>query len=138
MVFLEQEPEVQQALEELLDLLSEHETIRAFKKIQAKARNNQHLKELEEAIKAAQKDAVQFAHYHKPEAEKAAVLRINELNKEYAEHPLVVAYREKLIEADDLLQYVTKQLQRQVNQAIEEGETNASKNEAYTDDGTIF
>ncbi|MGX7196212.1 YlbF family regulator [Enterococcus olivae] len=135
---LEQEPEVQQALDELLDLLSEHETIKEFKRIQAKAQQNQHLKELEEAIKAAQKDAVQFAHYNKPEAEKQAIIRINELNKEYAEHPLVVAYREKLIEADDLLQHVTKRLQRQVNQAIEEEESNASKNEAYPNDGTVL
>ncbi|MCD5002166.1 YlbF family regulator [Enterococcus saccharolyticus] len=117
---LEQEPEVQQALAKLIDLLSEHESIKEFKKIQAKAVQNEHLKELEAAIKAAQKDAVQYAHYNKPEAEKQAIERINALNKEYAEHPLVIAYREKLIEADELLQYVTSNLQRQVNQSIEE------------------
>ena len=117
---LEQEPEVQQALAKLIDLLSEHESIKEFKKIQAKAVQNEHLKELEAAIKAAQKDAVQYAHYNKPEAEKQVIERINALNKEYAEHPLVIAYREKLIEADELLQYVTSNLQRQVNQSIEE------------------
>ncbi len=125
---LEQEAEVQQALDQLLALLAEHDTIKEFKQIQTKARQNKHLKELEEAIKAAQKDAVQFAHYGKPEAEKEAITRINALNKAYAEHPLVVAYREKLIEANDLLQHVTTSLQRQVNQAIEEEENNASKN----------
>lgn len=116
---LEQEQEVSKALAKLLELLSEHETIKEFKKIQAKAQQNKHLKELEEAIKAAQKDAVQYAHYNKPEGERLAIARINELNKEYAEHPLVVAYREKLIEADELLHYVTTNLQRQVNDAIE-------------------
>jgi cell fate (sporulation/competence/biofilm development) regulator YmcA (YheA/YmcA/DUF963 family) len=50
----------------------------------------------------------------------------------------VIAYREKLMEANDLLHYVTTSLQQQVNQAIEEEETNASKNEAYPNDGTIF
>jgi len=134
---LDQEPAVQAALDELLEMLAEHDTIKEFKKIQLKAQQNQYLKELEEAIKAAQKDAVQFAHYGKPEAEKQAIQRINELNKEYAEHPLVVAYREKLIEADDLLQYVTSRLQRQVNHMIEE-ETDATKNETYADDGAVL
>ena len=128
---------MQAALDELLEMLAEHDTIKEFKKIQLKAQQNQYLKELEEAIKAAQKDAVQFAHYGKPEAEKLAIQRINELNKEYAEHPLVVAYREKLIEADDLLQYVTSRLQRQVNHMIEE-ETDATKNETYADDGAVL
>ncbi|WP_207942147.1 hypothetical protein DOK78_000792 [Enterococcus sp. DIV2402] len=135
---LEQEPQIQQELTVLLDLLAEHEIIKEFKKVQKKARQNAHLKEIEEAIKRAQKDAVQYAHYGKPEAERQAIARINELNKEYAEHPLVIAYREKLMEANDLLHYVTTSLQQQVNQAIEEEETNASKNEAYPNDGTIF
>ena len=135
---LEQEPQIQQELTVLLDLLAEHEIIKEFKKVQKKARQNEHLKEIEEAIKRAQKDAVQYAHYGKPEAERQAIIRINELNQEYAEHPLVIAYREKLIEANDLLHYVTTSLQRQVNQAIEEEETNASKNEAYPNDGTIL
>ncbi len=135
---LEQEPQIQQELTVLLDLLAEHEIIKEFKKVQKKARQNEHLKEIEEAIKRAQKDAVQYAHYGKPEAERQAIVRINELNKEYAEHPLVIAYREKLMEANDLLHYVTTSLQQQVNQAIEEEETNASKNEAYPNDGTIF
>jgi len=135
---LEQEPQIQHELEVLLDLLAEHPIIKEFKHVQKKARQNEHLKEIEEAIKRAQKDAVQYAHYGKPEAERQAIIRINELNQDYAEHPLVIAYREKLIEANDLLHYVTTSLQRQVNQAIEEEETNASKNEAYPNDGTIL
>lgn len=125
----EHDPEVKVALDKLLTLLGENETIQDFKSIQERAQNNPHLQELEAQIKAAQKEAVQFAHYDKPEAEKQAVARIEALTKEYDSHPLVVSYREKLWDANELLHYVTDKLQKQVNQAIEEEDYhNASKN----------
>ncbi|HIY58946.1 MAG TPA: YlbF family regulator [Candidatus Tetragenococcus pullicola] len=125
---LEKEPEVKAALDKLLDLLGENEVIQEFKAIQQRASDNVHLQELEEQIKVAQKEAVQYAHYEKPEAEKQAIARINALTKEYDEHPLVIAYREKLWDANELLHYVTEKVQKQVNQAIEEEETkHASK-----------
>jgi cell fate (sporulation/competence/biofilm development) regulator YmcA (YheA/YmcA/DUF963 family) len=40
----------------------------------------------------------------------------------------VVAYRQALLQADELLQYVTTEIQKKMNKAIEEDETNASKN----------
>ncbi len=89
---------------------------------------NQGLLELEEALKQAQKEIVQFEHYEKPEAKKAAEQRYASLTNEYEQHPLVVAYRQALLQADELLQYVTTEIQKKMNKAIEEDETNASKN----------
>lgn len=117
---LENEPEIKKELDELLRLLAEHETVQAFQEIQERAMKNERLKNLEEQIKAAQKDAVNFAHYGKPEAEKQAVAKIQSLTKTFDEDPIVLAYRQALLEADELLQYMTTTFQRQVNQAIEE------------------
>ncbi len=47
--------------------------------------------------------------------------------KEFDQHPLVVAYREQLLEADDLLHHLTTMIQEEINGQIEE-EKHASKN----------
>ncbi|WP_348921174.1 YlbF family regulator [Enterococcus rotai] len=106
-------------LTKLLTLLGEDELIQRYKELEAKVQKNEKLTDLVEQIKAAQKDAVQFAHYDKPEAEKAAIQRADALTKEFDEHPLVVAYREQLMEANDLLQHVTDMIQYRINEELE-------------------
>ncbi len=96
---LAMEPQVRKELDQLLGLIAEDDVFSVYKKIETKAQNNQNLTNLVEEIKVAQKDAVQFAHYGKPEAEKAAIKLADEKTKLFNEHPLVVAYREQLLEA---------------------------------------
>lgn len=122
MGFLEEEKALGQEVEKLLALLQTHESVQNFQSVQVRAQDHLGLKELEEQIKAAQKDAVNFAHYDKPEAEKQAIAEIARLNQAYKSHPLVANYRESLIEADELLQHVSKMIQKEVNLAIEEEE----------------
>ena len=57
-------------LEKLLHLIGQDEVIQRYQAIEEKVKKNKKLTELVEEIKAAQKDAVQFAHYGKPTAEK--------------------------------------------------------------------
>lgn len=111
--------EINAELTKLLTLLGEDELIQRYKELEDKVQNNEKLTELVEQIKAAQKDAVQFAHYDKPEAEKVAIKRADELTKEFDEHPLVVSYREQLMEANDLLQHVTDMIQYRINEELE-------------------
>ena len=119
MTFLEEEKQLEQEVEKLLDLLKNHESVQQFQTVRNRAENHPKLKELEAQIKAAQKDAVNFEHYVKPEAQRQAVAEINRLNKEYKSHPLVESYRQSLIEADELLQHVSTMIQKKVNQVIE-------------------
>ncbi|MHC5268443.1 YlbF family regulator [Enterococcus sp. LJL98] len=130
MGFLEEEQALAKEVNQLLALLQNHESIQRFQSIQSRAQNHPGLKALEEQIKAAQKDAVNFAHYEKPEAEKQAIAEIERLNQAYKNHPLVRSYRDSLVEADELLQYLSKRIQKEVNSAIEaeEEEENAAKN----------
>ena len=90
-----------------------------YRQIARKVANNSRLQDLEEKIKAAQQEAVQYAHYGKPEAEKMALIKVENYQKEYENHPLVIAYREKLILANDLLHFLTDNISQNVNQAID-------------------
>lgn len=110
---------IKEELTKLLVLIGEDDLIRRYKELEEKVQNNEKLTGLIEQIKAAQKDAVQFAHYDKPEAEKAAIKRADELTQEFNDHPLVVAYRDQLLEANDLLQHVTDMIQYGINEELE-------------------
>lgn len=114
------EEEVKKSLDALLEQIGSKEIIEDYKKIARKVDQHEGLKQLVEEIKRHQKDAVQFAHYDKPEAEKEATRLADEKQKAFDEHPLVIAYREKLIEANDLLQHVTFLLEQNVNQYLED------------------
>lgn len=115
------EDHIKKLLDELITKIGEVEAIEEYKKIARKVDKHQGLKDLVEEIKRHQKDAVQFAHYEKFEAEKEAIRLANEKQHTFDEHPLVIEYREKLIEANDLLQHVTSLLEEQVNESLEEG-----------------
>ncbi|MHC5228858.1 YlbF/YmcA family competence regulator [Enterococcus sp. LJL99] len=111
--------EINKELSRLLSLIGEDEVIIRYKELEKKIKENEKLTKLVEEIKAAQKDAVQFAHYGKPEAEKEAISRADALTQQFDDHPLVIAYREQLIEANDLLQYITDRIQYRINEELE-------------------
>lgn len=119
---LANEAAVEAALSHLTALLGKNEVITRYQQLQKRVEENDTLQQLEEDIKTAQKDAVQYAHYGKPEAEREALKEADRLTKEFDQHPLVVAYREQLYEANDLLQHLTNMIQKEVNAAIEANE----------------
>lgn len=119
---LEKEQQVQAELQRLNQLLDENEIIIRFREVEARVQQNKKLDDLVEQIKQAQKDAVQYAHYDKPEAEKQALELADTLTKEFDEHPLVIAYREQLLEANDLIQHLTKRIHKAVNHSLEKAE----------------
>lgn len=111
--------QVNESLSDLLESLKNHDTIKAYKKIEQKIDAHVGLKEMVDEIKALQKDAVKFAHYDKPNAEKEAIKQADELQEAFDNHPLVIEYRECLVEANDLLHHLTSLLQSQVNEKLE-------------------
>ncbi|MGM9903565.1 hypothetical protein A5844_001061 [Enterococcus sp. 10A9_DIV0425] len=120
------ETSIQLEVDKLIELLTTHETILRYKELEKKVKKSPYLKQQTEALKQAQKDAVNFAHYGKKEAEKEAIRRIETLTQEIDTHPLVVAYRAQLVQANELLQHLTQLIQTEINHYIEE-EDNASK-----------
>lgn len=110
---------IQIELNQLLSLIEENDIIQRYKRLEKKVQANKKLAELTEKIKTAQKEAVQFAHYDKPNAEQEAICQADRLTKEFNEQPLVIAYRQALSEANELLQYITEMIQSQINEEIE-------------------
>lgn len=115
----ELDDEVKEALAEVIQLLNNSQVFKEYKEIELKVEGHQGLISLVEEIKARQKDAVQFAHYGKPIAEKEAIREADRLTREFDQHPLVIRYREKLREANDVLQHLTKRLEFQFNEQLE-------------------
>ncbi|WP_313630639.1 YlbF family regulator [Enterococcus devriesei] len=126
---LEKEAAVEAALNDLTALLKENEVIIDYQRVQKRVAESDTLKQLEDEIKKAQKAAVQYAHYGKPEAEKAALKEADRLTKEFDQHPLVTAYRDQLVEANDLLQHLTHMIQKEVNDTLEADDFETDKSE---------
>ncbi|MBU5366246.1 YlbF family regulator [Enterococcus devriesei] len=126
---LEKEAAVEAALNDLTALLKENEVIIDYQRVQKRVAESDTLKQLEDEIKEAQKAAVQYAHYGKPEAEKAALKEADRLTKEFDQHPLVTAYRDQLVEANDLLQHLTHMIQKEVNDTLEADDFETDKSE---------
>lgn len=116
---LQEEGAIKQAVEHLDRLLCDLPQVKEFQKVAAKVRDNENLVQLEEEIKSAQQDAVNFGHYGKEIAQQQALEKAKNLTATYDQHPLVVAYREQLIEVNDLLEYITGRLQRGVEELLE-------------------
>lgn len=114
------EVDINDSLDILLKQIGQNQLIEEYKDIAEKVDKHDGLKQLVEEIKRHQKDAVQFAHYEKPEAEREAIRLANDKQNQFDEHPLVIVYREKLIEANDLLQHVMFLLEKNVNQHLED------------------
>lgn len=112
-------PEVAAALNQVVTLLQNNPLIQEYKEITKKVEAHPSLFDLTESIKVAQKEAVRFAHYGKPEAEKVALKEAQRLTTLFDQHPLVIRYREVLTETNDLLQYLTKKFEREFNDTLE-------------------
>lgn len=119
---LTNEAAVEAALSHLTALLGENEVITRFQQLQKRVAENDTLQQLEEGIKAAQKTRFSLPIMAKPEAEREALKEADRLTKEFDQHPLVIAYREQLYEANDLLQHLTTMIQKEVNAALEADE----------------
>lgn len=119
MSLLDQEKQVKQAVATLNRLLSDLPQVEEFQKTAAQVRQNEKIAQMEEAIKAAQKEVVAMEHYDKPEAKKIALQKVTDLTAAYDEMPLVISYRQQLLQVNDLLQYVTQRLQQGVEKILE-------------------
>jgi cell fate (sporulation/competence/biofilm development) regulator YmcA (YheA/YmcA/DUF963 family) len=109
-----------QELAALVKLVADSEVVREYQALQARVSQHAKLNELEADIKQAQQAATNFAHYGQMEAEKAELAKVVALQAQFDTHPLVVAYRESLIEANDLLQHITTLVQKEINEGLEE------------------
>lgn len=110
--------DLNQALKDLQNLLVHHESVQAFKAVQAKVKERPTLNQLAHDMKAYQQEAVLFEKLEKNRAVDQLGQAADRLNQELSDLPLVQDYRAKMQDASDLLQYVTKSLEEKINEGL--------------------
>ncbi|MDQ0214703.1 cell fate (sporulation/competence/biofilm development) regulator YmcA (YheA/YmcA/DUF963 family) [Oikeobacillus pervagus] len=103
---------------ELAKLISETEEVEFFKRAEAQIHENQKVKEMIASMKSLQKQAVNFQHYGKVEALKMVEEKINKIEKELDEIPVVQQFKESQVEVNDLLQIVASAISNTVTDEI--------------------
>jgi cell fate (sporulation/competence/biofilm development) regulator YmcA (YheA/YmcA/DUF963 family) len=110
--------DIMKRAEELADMIAETEEVDFFKRAEAKIHENQKVREMIASIKSLQKQAVNFQHYGKTEALKMVEAKIENLEKEIDEIPVVQQFKESQTDVNDLLQIVASVISNNVTDHI--------------------
>ncbi|MCY9036430.1 RicAFT regulatory complex protein RicA [Bacillus inaquosorum] len=111
---------VQQA-RNLAKMISETEEVDFFKRAEAQINENDKVSAIINQIKALQKQAVNLKHYEKREkheALKQVEAKIDALQEELEEIPVIQEFRDSQMEVNDLLQLVAHTISNQVTNEI--------------------
>jgi cell fate (sporulation/competence/biofilm development) regulator YmcA (YheA/YmcA/DUF963 family) len=103
---------------ELAKMIAESEEVNFFKKAEAKIHENEKVRQLIANIKSLQKQAVNFQHYGKTEALKKTEEKIEQLEKELDDIPVVQQFKESQIDVNDLLQIVANTISNTVTDEV--------------------
>ncbi|TFE02834.1 RicAFT regulatory complex protein RicA family protein [Jeotgalibacillus salarius] len=118
---------------ELAQMITETEEVDFFKRAESQIQENQKIREKIASLRSLQKQAVNFQHYGKHEALKMIETKIEKVEKEIDEIPIVQEFKQSQTEVNDLLQMVantvsntvTDEIIRQTGGDILKGETGA-------------
>ncbi|MBX9970571.1 RicAFT regulatory complex protein RicA family protein [Priestia aryabhattai] len=104
--------------QELAKMIAETEEVDFFKRAEAQLNENQKVRETIASIKSLQKQAVNFQHYGKTEALKQVETKIDRLQEELDELPIIQQFQESQINVNDLLQLVANTISNTVTDEI--------------------
>lgn len=99
-------------------MIAETEEVDFFKKAEAQINENAKITSIINQIKALQKQAVNFKHYEKHEALKQTEAKIDALQAELDEIPIIQEFRDSQMEVNDLLQLVAHTISNKVTNEI--------------------
>ncbi|MBU8907374.1 RicAFT regulatory complex protein RicA family protein [Desertibacillus haloalkaliphilus] len=103
---------------ELAKMIAETEEVDFFKRAEKQINENVRVQELIGQIKKQQKEAVNLQHYEKHEALKEVEKKIDELNDEIDQIPLVKEFKQSQMDVNGLLQLVSSTISNQVTNEI--------------------
>ncbi len=103
---------------ELAAMIAETEEVDFFKRAEAQINEHLRVQELIAQIKSLQKEAVNLKHYQKTEALKAIEDKIDALQDELDEIPLVREFKQSQTEVNQLLQMVSHAISNTVTTRI--------------------
>lgn len=102
----------------LAQRIAETDEVDFFKRAEAQINENQKVQQLMKAIKAYQKQAVNFQHYGKTEALKQAEAKLEDLMAQLDAIPIVEEFKQSQKEVNDLLQIVSATISKTVTDEI--------------------
>lgn len=104
--------------EDLAKMIAETEEVDFFKRAEAQINENQKVREMIASIKSLQKQAVNFQHYGKEKALGMVEEKIENLEKELDDIPIVQEFKQSQIDVNDLLQLVSSAISNKVTDEI--------------------
>ncbi|KAB7668734.1 RicAFT regulatory complex protein RicA family protein [Bacillus sp. B1-b2] len=113
--------------EALAKMISETEEVEFYKRAEQQINLNQKVNDRIAQIKKLQKQAVNLQHYGKVTAWKETEAKIDELQREIDDLPIVSDFRESQEEVNDLLQMVTRTISNKVEQDLLSNEEKDNK-----------
>jgi cell fate (sporulation/competence/biofilm development) regulator YmcA (YheA/YmcA/DUF963 family) len=103
---------------ELAAMIAETEEVDFFKRAEAQINENQKVREMIASIKSLQKQAINFQHYGKEKAYNQVQEKIDALEKELNEIPIVQEFKQSQTDVNDLLQMVASAISNTVTDII--------------------
>lgn len=103
---------------ELAKMIAETEEVEFFKRAEEKIHENQKIREKIASMKSLQKQAVNFQNYGKLNALKQVEAKLEALEKEIDEIPIVQEFKESQYEVNELLQIVSNTIANKVTDEI--------------------
>lgn len=104
--------------EELAKMISATEEVDFFKRAEAQINENQKVREMIASIKSLQKQAVNFQNYGKERAYKQVQEKLDALEAQLDEIPIVQEFKQSQVDVNDLLQMVASQVSNKVTDLI--------------------
>lgn len=107
-----------QKAKEIADMISHTEEVDFFKRAEAQINENQKIREKIASLKSLQKQAVNFQHYGKEKALSLIEGKIEKIEEEIDEIPIVQEFKQSQGEVNELLQLVANAISNQVTSQI--------------------
>ncbi|QPC46420.1 RicAFT regulatory complex protein RicA family protein [Mangrovibacillus cuniculi] len=104
--------------EELANMISQMDEVDYFKRAEAQIHENKKIREKIASIKSLQKQAVNFQHYGKAEALRMVEEKIDKLQAELDDIPVVQEFKQSQLDVNDLLQIVANTISNTVTDNI--------------------
>ncbi|WEV60647.1 YlbF family regulator [Streptococcaceae bacterium ESL0729] len=106
-------------LKELKASLAELDYVRDFKELENKVKENPAIWQMEKEMKDLQKEAVLFKKIEKDKAYAETLKRATEIEEDLNHDLLIRQYRARLLDVSDLLDYISGELERKINEGLQ-------------------
>ncbi|KHD86569.1 RicAFT regulatory complex protein RicA family protein [Heyndrickxia ginsengihumi] len=112
---------------ELAKKIAETDEVDFYRRAEIQINENKKVRELIDRIKRLQKQAVNYQHYGKIEALKVVEEKIDQLQAELDEIPVVQEFKQSQVDVNDLLQIVANTISNKVTEELTNDVENISR-----------